>query len=111
MITIKEFDSVKFCGYKQLTTFYRDFGTIECLGIKAIQEAYEKRFNAWKFEYKHLTELVLVLNWKVAEHYDAHNDALYRVYSDLWRKAEHYAITNLKGKELDYYYDIVDMPD
>ena len=68
MITIKEFDSVKFCGYKQITTFYRDFGTVECLGIKAIQKAYENRFNVWKFEYKHLTELVLVMNWKIAEH-------------------------------------------
>lgn len=111
MLSVKEFDSVKFCGYKQFTTFYRDFGIAEYLGIRAIKDAYEKRFNAWKYDYKYLTELVLVLNWKITEHYDAHNDALARVYDELWRKAEHYAVTNLKGKELDYYFNIVDMPD
>ena len=110
MVEVKSFDSEKFCGYKQMTTFYRDFGIAEIAGVKAVIGHYTRCINAWKYNYKYLTELVLVLNWKIAEHY-GHNDELAKVYDDLWRKAERYAVKNLHGKEKEYYFDMTEGPE
>ena len=54
-----------------------------------------------------LTEFVMVLNWKIWEHH-GRNEALARVYNDLWQKAEEEAVNTLKGEELSYYYDTLD---
>ena len=54
-----------------------------------------------------LTELVMVLNWKIFRWYKR-NDKLAMVYNELWEKADTYAIENLKGEELSYFYRTTD---
>ena len=103
MFNVKVFDSEKALGYKQITTFYRDFGIAEVFGIKAVKDTYKQSFNSWKYDYKYLTELVMVLNWKIWEHYKT-NPELAEVYQGLWDKARDYAVKNLKGAEFEYYY-------
>lgn len=103
MALYKVFDSEKAFGYKQITTFYADFGIAEIFGISAIKDTYKRSFDAWKYDYKYLTELVMVLNWKIWEHFKT-NPELAEVYQTLWDKARKYAVDNLKGVELDYYY-------
>ena len=104
---IKVFDSESFCGYKQITTFYSDFSIADNFGINAIKDTYKRAFNEWKNNYKYLTELVMVLNWKIWEHYES-NDEYAKVYNDLWEKADGYACDNLKGDELAYFYRTTD---
>ena len=58
----------------------------------------------WKHNYKYLTELVMVLNHKIAQHYRTY-PALSELYRQLFEQAELYALENLKGEELQYYYD------
>ena len=106
-MTIKVFDSESFCGYKQITTFYSDFSIADAFGISAIKDTYKRAFAAWKNDYKYLTELVMVLNWKIWEHYE-HNDAYAELYNELWGKADEYACTHLKGEELSYFYRTTD---
>ena len=45
----------------------------------------------------------MVLNWKIWEHYKT-NSELAEIYHELYEKARKYAVENLKGHELDYYY-------
>ena len=106
-MTIKIFDSESFCGYKQITTFFEDFSIADNFGVKAIKDTYNRAFKGWKTNYKYLTELVMVLNWKIWQ-WHGKNDEYAKVYNDLWEKADEYACDNLKGDELAYFYRTTD---
>ena len=94
-------------GYKPISTIYEDFSIADGFGVEAVKETFNRVFNEWKNDYKYLTELVMALNWKIAEHYNVDMD-LARLYDEVWRKADSYACNNLKGEELDYFYSTTD---
>ena len=97
----------KMTGYKPLTTFWSDFSTAEQFGIEAVKGTFKRAFEEWKGDYKFLTELVMVLNHKIWQWYEK-NDELARVYNALWEEADNYGRENLKGGELDYFYETLD---
>jgi len=94
-------------GYKPQTTFWEDFTIADRFGINAIKDTYKRAFNEWKDNYIYLTELVMVLNHKIWQWYER-NDKFAELYNDLWKEADEYAVNNLKGKELDYFYSTTD---
>lgn len=95
-------------GYKPLTTFWQDFSIAERFGLSAIKETYKSALEYAKLDHKYLTELVLVLNHKIWQHYEVKSEPKARVYDELWRKADAYALRTLKGDEMAYYYDTLD---
>ena len=95
-------------GYQTITTFFYDFTIADKFGAKAIKDTYKRAFNEWKDHYEYLTEFVLVLNWKIWEHYENGNMELAEVYNALWQDADLYACENLKGDELSYFYQMTD---
>lgn len=95
-------------GYETITTFYDDFTIADRFGASAIKDTYKRAFAEWKTNYKYLTELVMILNWKIWEHYEKGNDTYAKIYNDLWQQADLYACENLKGEELDYFYSTTD---
>ena len=104
---IKTWNIEEMTGYKPITTFYEDFSIADRFGISAIKDTFKRAFENWKDNYKYLTELVMALNWKIWEHYE-NNEKVARVYSDLWEKADGYAMDNLKGEELRYFLSTTD---
>lgn len=94
-------------GYRPFTTFFEDFSMAEAFGVNAVRETYNRAFKEWKSNYKYFTELVMVLNWKIQEHYQS-NDTLAHLYNELWATADSWACDNLKGEELSYFYDTTD---
>ena len=104
---MKDWNIEEMYGYKPITTFYTDFSIADGFGISAIQDTYNRAFKNWKSNYKYLTELVMVLNWKIWEHYET-NKAYAELYSRLWEETDGYAIDNLKGEELIYFYQTTD---
>lgn len=106
-MNIKNWNIEALTGYKPITTFYQDFSIADCFGIDAIKDTYNRVFNEWKDNYKYLTELVMVLNWKIFEHYENNNEYAI-IYDILWKQADSYAIENLKENEVEYYYEITD---
>lgn len=109
---IKVWNIEEMTGYKPITTFYEDFSIADKFGIDAIKDTYNRAFNEWKSDYKYLTELVMVLNWKIAEHYkeggtDKDNE-IAKLYNDLYLKADEYAVDNLKDEQLKYFYNTTD---
>lgn len=94
-------------GYKPITTFWQDFSIADNFGEAAIVDTYERAFSEWKTNYKYLTELVMVLNWKIWQWFETNEDRA-MLYQTLWGKADEYACTNLKGEELAYFYSTTD---
>ena len=89
-------------------TFWMDFTIADAFGVNAIKDTFNRAFKEWKSDYKMLTALVVILNHKIWQHYEHHNDDFAKLYDNLWRQAEDYALTNLKGEGLKYYYEITD---
>lgn len=99
--------ALDFCGYEIITTFGNDFDIADAFGLDAILDTFNRVFSEWKDNYKYLTELVLILNWKISQYYEK-NDAYARLYNELWEAADGYACDNLEGEEADYFYKITD---
>lgn len=94
-------------GYVPKTTIWQDFCIAECFGGKAVKDTFRRIFNEWKSNVVYLTELVMVLNWKIWEWYEC-DGAVADIYNKLYEKADQYAIENLKGDELQYFLRTVD---
>lgn len=94
-------------GYEMKTTFYQDFSIADKFGASAVRDTFNRAFNEWKGNYIYLTELVMVLNWKIFAHYEK-NDNLATLYNELWEEADAYALDNLKDEELKYFIRVTD---
>lgn len=94
-------------GYHPITTFWQDFSIADTFGKDAVENTFRRAFDEWKEDYRFLTELVLVLNHKIWQHH-GHNALLAQTYDRLWREADQYAVDNLTGDALMYYYEITD---
>ena len=96
-------------GHKTITTFYSDFTIADMTGgASAVHDTYNRATKEWKDDYKYLTELVIVLNHKIWEHFEKGNEQLAKVYQDLWDEADAWCMHNLKGDELDYFMSVTD---
>ena len=97
-------------GYEMQTTFWQDFTIADAFGIDAIKDTFNRAFKEWKDNYIYLTELVIVLNFKIWQHYEhgGQSDKKAILYNDLWGKADLYATENLKGSELEHFYKVTD---
>lgn len=95
-------------GYKPMTTFYEDFSIADRFGEIAVISTYKNAMRCWKSDYKYLTELVMVLNWKSWEHYEKGNTILCQTYTNMYYEARDYALDNLKGDEFAYFYRTTD---
>jgi len=94
-------------GYTPQTTFWQDFSIADKFGINAVRDTCKRAFDEWKEDKVYLTELSLVLNWKIWQHAET-NEALARVYDGLWRTIDSWAQSNLQEEALEYYYQITD---
>ena len=70
-MTFKEF--MKEVGYDPMTTFWEDFSIADKYSIAGVKDTYKRAFSEWKDDYKFFTELTLVLNHKIWQHYEDDN--------------------------------------
>lgn len=94
-------------GYEVKTTFYTDFSISEIFGVDSIRSTYIQCFNEWKENYEYITELCMVLNWKMFRWYEV-RDEYYELYKVLYTELDQWCVNNLKGEELEYYYQTTD---
>lgn len=104
---MKTFDSEGFCGYTQITTFFSDFSIADIFGKSAVMDTYKRAFRDWKHDYKYITELNMVLNWKSWQHVDD-DPNLSNLYIELYYKLRDWCFDNLKGEALSYYIRTTD---
>ncbi len=89
------------------TTFWMDFSIADRFGVAAVKDTYKRAFKEWKSNVKYLTELVMVLNHKIWQHY-GRDDRLARVYDELWKKADAYGSEHFKGTDAEFYFKVLD---
>lgn len=94
-------------GYKPRTTFWQDFSIADAFGGDAVTDTFHRAFNEWKDNCVYITELVMVLNHKIAQWYEK-NMELAKLYDKYYHAAACYAEDNLKGAKLQYYYRVTD---
>ena len=95
-------------SYKFQTTFWDEFSIAEKqYGPKGIIEHYNLVFDQWKNNLEYLTELVLVLNWKIFLWYGV-DDTIGKTYDQLWKETDGYVLDTLKGDDLHYYLHTLD---
>ena len=104
---VKNWNIEQMTGYKPITTFYKDFSIADNFGINAIKDTYKRAFNEWKIDYKYITELTMVLNWKIWEHYKT-NLKYANLYNDLWEQLKTWVYENFNDNQLSYYYRTTD---
>ena len=106
-------------GYSPKTTFWMDFSIAEVYGNKAIYDTYHRAFDEWKTNTEYVTELVLVLNWKIWYWYglwEKEKDEKKReryydlstIYDQLWKVTDEWCLDHLKGADADYYFRTTD---
>lgn len=95
-------------GYEYQTTFWLDFDIADRFGLNAVIDTYRKEFQLAKLNYIWLTELCLVLNWRVWGWFNNHNIELSQLYEKLFYEIDDYALNNLDGPELDYFLQTTD---
>lgn len=94
-------------GYAPKTTFYEDFSIADAFGISAVLDTYNRAFKHWRENIEYLTELTMVLNWKIWEHFES-NRSLAKVYEGLWIKTTNWVYDNITGEDLDYFIKTTD---
>ena len=94
-------------GYKPKTTFWNDFEMAEPFGLKEVEDTYKRAFKSWKEDVEYLTELSMVLNWRIHYWY-GQNDDLAKLYDRLWRECDAWCMENLKDDDLTYYLQTTD---
>ena len=72
-IVIPKWNIAEITGYDPMTTFWQDFSMAEKFGNEAIADTYRKVKAEWKDNYKHWTELGLVLNHKIWQWHERDN--------------------------------------
>lgn len=95
-------------GYETLTTFYQDFTIADNFGEEGIIDTYKRAMDPWKCDYKYITELYMVLNHKIWEHYESENQALAKLYYRLWRECRCWCDEHFSKEELEYFYYTTD---
>lgn len=93
-------------GYEMETTFWNDFTIADAFGLKAIKDTFNRAFREWKNDRVYMTELVVVLNHKIWHHYYSGREDYAKLYDELWRKADNYALDHFKGKDMDFFYKV-----
>ena len=94
-------------GYKPISTFYMDMSIADRFGPAAIKDTFRRVVDSWADNTEMFTEFVMVLNWKIWEHYQS-NDTIAELYDALWNKAKDIVYERFNEEQLEYYYATVD---
>ena len=97
--------------YEFKTTFWLDFTIADAFGTTAVEDTYKRAFDEWHDNTEYITELCLVLNWKIWQHHvreDEKSQKLARLYDRLYFKLYDWCSENLEGDDLSYFYSTLD---
>lgn len=92
------------------TTFHMDFAIAERFGVNAIKDTYKRAVKGWLDNCAYYTELVVALNQRCWMHYEKGNNALSKLYSDLFYEARDKGFDTYKygTEEFEHFWSTLD---
>lgn len=108
-------------GYEPRTTYWNDFETAEVFGgEKEIRALYKRAMKNWSDNVEYVTEICMVLNWRLHLWYQRGNMKLAQLYEELWKdcdkwilecedeEADEIKYKHFTKEEIAYYVKTVD---
>ena len=96
-------------GYELITTFYEDFSIAEMFGgTKAIKDTYKRVLKDWGNNYKYITELYMILNWKIWKKQEKKQYEFSDLYYELWTDLEEWVDDHFSDDEMKYFIRTTD---
>lgn len=101
-------------GRTPQTTYWQDFSIADVFVLNgkepdAVKDTHHRSWTHVRNSTPDiLAEYVLVLNWKIWEHWERGNHDLGLVYDDIWRRAHDWACKHLQKDDLTTYLRIID---
>lgn len=89
--------------YSYITTADEDFYLAEIFNA-SIKETYKSLKSQFEYDYKELTELCMVINWRCSVHYENGNIDIARIYYELQEDLENFIYSEFNEEELKYFY-------
>ena len=102
IMSIKVWNIRRITGYEPRTVWYEYFSIADHQGEPAVRNLYSDITSRWSDNVDLMTELAMILNWKVAEH-DGKNARLVELYKELWRKTDRAIVKRFDDDDLTYY--------
>lgn len=90
------------------TTFWMDFTIADKIGEASVKDTYQRMFEKCKDNPKFMTELTIILNHKMWQHFQEGEKNITQVYVDLWKECDDWCCENLQGEELEYFFKATD---
>lgn len=81
--------------------FMQDFRIADMFGKKAVIDTFNRCHEEWKDNVDYYGSFILTLNHLIWFHYDNGNMEVAKVYDELWRKADDFAMNHFKGDDLN----------
>lgn len=100
---ITSLDTRWLCDYVQRTTFWDDFKIADSFGIKGVKDTFKIAFKEWRENVVYLSELALVMYWKLSEHYQKRNDDFYELYKKQYQMILRWGEQKLLGEDYEYF--------
>ena len=80
------------------------FNIADKVGTQSVKETFKRAFENWKNNPVLMTELTIVLNHKLWEHFQKKDKEFAQTYSELWKECDDWCCHHLQGADLDYFY-------
>lgn len=94
---LKNWHPQKVVGYKPITKYYTKFSYAEAEGTDSIMTAYNSFFSLYMADENYMAELLLMLIFKVEEHFSNDNMDLALFYKGLYEKAKKHIKNTFEG--------------
>ena len=95
-------------GYEMKTTYWGDFTVAERLsGVEGVKDTFKRAFKCMKDDEVYITEMYMVANWKVWQHYKTNKD-LAEEYQKIDDIIDDYVDKHWNKKQKEYFYATTD---
>lgn len=94
---LKTWHPQKVVGYKPITKYYTNFSYAEAEGKDSIMTAYNSFFSLYKNDKDYMAELLLMLIFKVEEHFSNDNIEFALLYKELYEKVKAHIKASFEG--------------
>ena len=94
-------------GYTLKTNLWADFTIADRFGISRVENTFKRAFDERREYAEYVTELAMVLSWKVTEWGEYDNKELKNLYDKLFQEVDEWCQENMQADDLANYLNVI----